>query len=73
MLHEWPDDESTPRRSSGITSRPLEEEQREQEEVPPPGTAKGGTDPALLPRPGEKPAPRNPAPQRGDSRDPNPE
>lgn len=39
-------------------------ERREQERVPPPGTARGETDPVLARRPGEHPPPRDPARRR---------
>jgi hypothetical protein len=53
-----------PRRPVGISNRPLAEELRSQAKVPPRGTALGETDPLLLPRPDQHPAPRDPAPKR---------
>jgi hypothetical protein len=59
-----------PRRPVGISNRPLAEELRSQAKVPPRGTALGETDPLLLPRPDQHPAPRNPAPKRRRARYP---
>ena len=62
-----------PRRPVGISNRPLEEELRSQARVPPRGMALGETDPLLLPRPDQHPAPRDPAPKRRRARYPMPE
>jgi hypothetical protein len=56
----------SPRRTRhpvGISNRPLEEELRSQARVPPRGAALGETDPLLLPRPDQHPAPRDAAPK----------
>jgi hypothetical protein len=61
------------RRPAGISNRPIEEELRSQAELPPPGTRKGETEPALPARPGEHPPPRDPAPKRRRAKHPLPE
>jgi hypothetical protein len=63
-------DERRPRRPAGISNRPIEEELRSQAELPPPGTKKGETEPALPPRPDVHPPPRDPAPKRRRAKDP---
>jgi hypothetical protein len=61
------------RRPAGISNRPIEEELRSQAELPPPGTRKGETDPALPPRPGVHPPPRDPAPKQRRAKHPPPD
>jgi hypothetical protein len=62
-----------PGRPAGISNRPLEEELRSQARVLPRGTALGETDPLLLPRPDQHPAPKDPSPKRRRAKYPMPE
>lgn len=62
--------EEDPETADGISNRPRDEERARQERVPPAGTAKGETDPALRPRPDEKTAPRDPSPKQPDPESP---
>jgi hypothetical protein len=60
-------------RPAGISNRPLDEERRAQEHLPPRRTAQGETEEALRPRPEEHRAPRDPAPKQTDPKSPRPD